>query len=333
MAETTARHRRWSAHLVATGPRRLRVGLLMLTSLLGVCSLGPWWTADPSAILDPRVAALLPPGSSRIVVERRDGSTLAAESVRREGDVVVALRDGAEERLEAGEVAAIHERSYWLGTDTLGRDVLARLLHGGRVSLAVGALALFVAVFVGVAVGMAAGLAGRTVDAVLMRLVDALLAVPMLFLLILLAALFRPSVMTLVAVLGFSSWMGVARLVRGQVLSLKSRDFVLGARAIGAGPLRIAVVHLLPNVTTPLAQDAALRLGDLILVEAALSFLGLGVQPPLASWGGMVAQGEELVMGGWWVSLFPGACIAATVVAAALIADGLGDLARAQRQA
>ncbi len=166
-----------------------------------------------------------------------------------------------------------------------------------------------------------------------MRLVDALLAVPMLFLLILLAALFRPSVVTLVVVLGFSSWMGVARLVRGQVLSLKSRDFVLGARAIGAGPLRIAFVHLLPNVVTPLAQDAALRLGDLILVEAALSFLGLGVQPPLASWGGMVAQGEELVMGGWWVSLFPGACIAATVVAAALIADGLGDLARAERRA
>jgi hypothetical protein len=99
------------------------------------------------------------------------------------------------------------------------------------------------------------------------------------------------------------------------VLSLKSRDFVLGARAVGSGPLRIAFIHLLPNVVAPLAQDAALRLGDLILVEAALSFLGLGVQPPLASWGGMVAQGEELVMGGWWVSLFPGACIAATVIA------------------
>jgi peptide/nickel transport system permease protein len=333
MAESTTRRPRWTAHLAATGPRRLRVGLLLLTSLLLVCSLGPRWGADPSTILDPRVAGLLPPGSSRIVVERRDGSTLAAESVRREGNVVVALRGGAEERLPAGDIVAIRATSYWLGTDTLGRDVLARLLHGGRVSLAVGGLALFVAVFIGVAVGMAAGLAGRTIDAVLMRLVDALLAVPMLFLLILLAALFRPSVFTLVAVLGFSSWMGVARLVRGQVLSLKSRDFVLGARAVGSGPLRIAFIHLLPNVAAPLAQDAALRLGDLILVEAALSFLGLGVQPPLASWGGMVAQGEELVMGGWWVSLFPGACIAATVIAAALIADGLGDLARAQRHA
>ena len=187
------------------------------------------------------------------------------------------------------------------------------------------------AVVVGTAVGMAAGLGGRGVDAVLMRLVDALLAIPMLFLLILLAALFRPSLVTLVGVLGLSSWMGVARLVRGQVLSLRQREFVLGARAIGAGRLRIAVIHLLPNVVTPLLQDAALRLGDLILVEAALSFLGLGVQPPLASWGGMVALGEELVMGGWWVSLFPGACVAATVIATALIADGLGDLARAER--
>ncbi len=125
----------------------------MLVSLLRVCSLGPWWAADPSAILDPRVAALLPPGAVRFVVEQRDGSPLAAESVRRDGDVVVAIRGGLVERLVAGDVVAVRETTYWLGTDTLGRDVLARLLHGGRVSLAVGALALFVAVFVGIAVG------------------------------------------------------------------------------------------------------------------------------------------------------------------------------------
>lgn len=316
----------------ASWPRRLRIGAAVLAAMVVACSIGPWLASDPTAIVDPAAASLLGPGQSRFVVERRDGSSLAAERVSRDGRHLVVVRRGREERLDAGEVATIREVRFWLGTDTLGRDVLARLLHGGRVSLAVGLLAMLVAVVAGLVVGMTAGLAGRTVDALLMRLVDALLAIPMLFLLILLAALFRPSLATLVGVLGFSSWMGVARLVRGQVLSLRQRDFVLGARSIGAGPLRIAVVHLLPNVATPLAQDAALRLGDLILVEAALSFLGLGVQPPLASWGGMVAQGEELVMGGWWVALFPGVCVAAAVISAALIADGLGDLARAERR-
>jgi len=168
------------------------------------------------------------------------------------------------------------------------------------------------------------------VDAVLMRLVDALLAVPMLFLLLFLAALFRPSLAILVLFLGFSSWMGVARLVRGQVLSLKERDFVLAARALGASPWRIAFRHLLPNALTPLAQDAALRLGDIILVEASLSFLGLGVQPPAASWGTMVAEGQEVLANAWWLTLLPTALVAATVIAAALAADGLQELARSE---
>jgi len=195
------------------------------------------------------------------------------------------------------------------------------------VSLGVGALALTLALLVGIGAGLLAGWTGGLPDAILMRLVDALLSVPMLFLLLLLAALFRPSLAILVIFLGFSSWMGVARLVRGQVLSLKERDFILAARALGAGPWRIAFRHLLPNSLTPIAQDGALRLGDLILVEASLSFLGLGVQPPAASWGTMVAEGQEVLANAWWLTMLPTALVAVTVIAAALAADGLQELA------
>jgi len=161
-----------------------------------------------------------------------------------------------------------------------------------------------------------------------MRLADVLLAFPALFLLLLVAATLRPSLAALVLVLGGLSWMGVARLVRGQVLSLKEREFVLAARGIGASPLRIAVTHLLPNTLTPLSQDAALRLGDLILAEASLSFLGFGVAPPWPSWGGMVAEGGEVLGTAWWLILAPGVAITLVVIAAALVADGLGELAR-----
>jgi peptide/nickel transport system permease protein len=262
------------------------------------------------------------------VVIRRDGTTLAGESLRRSGPDWVITRAGADVTVPGTDAATAGVRRFWLGTDTVGRDVLARLVSGARVSLGVGALALAVALVLGVGAGLLAGWAGGLVDAFLMRLVDALLAVPMLFLLLFLAALFRPSLAVLVLFLGFSSWMGVARLVRGQVLSLKERDFVLAARALGASPWRIAFRHLLPNALTPLAQDAALRLGDLILVEASLSFLGLGVQPPAASWGTMVAEGQEVLANAWWLTLLPTALVAATVISAALAADGLQELAR-----
>jgi len=195
-------------------------------------------------------------------------------------------------------------------------------------SLAVGALAVGVALLLGVAVGLAAGWWGGVVDSVLMRLVDSLLAIPMLFALLLLGALLRPSLLVLVLVLGGASWMGVARLVRGQVLTLKEREFVVAAQAMGASPLHIARVHLIPNAATPILQDAALRLGDLILVEASLSFLGFGVQPPTPSWGALVAEGQAVVAQAWWLSVLPGLAIAITVMAAALLADDLAGSAR-----
>jgi peptide/nickel transport system permease protein len=312
----------------ATGRRRLRAGAIALACLLAACAAGPWWARNPQLIVDPPVAALLPPGSQRYVVVLRDGSTLAADSAEATAQGWRLERKGIPERVPAERVARLTRVRFWLGTDRLGRDVLARLLTGGRVSLAVGFLSLAVALVLGIGAGLLAGWSGGVVDACLMRLVDGLLAVPMLFLLILLAALFRPSLASLIAVLGFSAWMGVARLVRGQVLTLKGRDFVVALRGIGAGPMRIAFVHLLPNLLTPVAQDAALRLGDLILAEATLSFLGLGVQAPHASWGAMIQQGGEHLISAWWLTFLPGIAIAVTVIATALLADGIADVTR-----
>jgi peptide/nickel transport system permease protein len=313
---------------VARWPQRLLAGGVLLAGLALVAVAGPWFAADPDAIVDARAAALLRPGATRVVVRLRDRTTFACDAARRTGDDWIVSSAGEDRRVPAADVAGVATRRFWLGTDTVGRDVLARLLNGARVSLGIGGLALLVALVLGVGAGLAAGWVGGVLDAVLMRLVDALLAVPMLFLLLFLAALFRPSLGVLVLILGFSSWMGVARLVRGQVLSLKERDFILAARAIGASGWRIAFVHLLPNSLTPIAQDGALRLGDLILVEAALSFLGLGAQPPTASWGTMVSEGQEVLANAWWLTLLPTALVAATVIAAALAADGLQELAR-----
>jgi peptide/nickel transport system permease protein len=312
----------------ASAPPRMRTGAALLLALALAAVVGPPLANDPNAIVDPRGAALLPPGARRVVLTLRDGSTLACESALPSGGAWAVVRKGAKATIPAAEVTRVTPRRFWLGTDTVGRDVLARLLSGARVSLAIGGLALAVALVVGVGAGLFSGLAGGLADAVLMRVVDALLAVPMLFLLLLLAAVFRPSLAALVAVLGLSSWMGVARLVRGQVLSLRERQFVLAERAIGAGPLRIAFLHLLPNAVAPIAQDGALRLGDLILVEASLSYLGLGVQAPTASWGNMVAEGQDVLANAWWLTFIPAALVALTVIGAALVADGLQETAR-----
>jgi peptide/nickel transport system permease protein len=311
-------------------PTSLWVAGGLLLALLLACGVGPLLVADPTEIVDPSAAALLPPGSVRWVVSLQDAPTMVAESAVRDGASWCVSRLGQTTTIPAGRVTGVSRRSYLLGTDTVGRDVLSRVLSGGRVSLGIGALGLVVALVLGVLVGLAAGLGGRLVDGVLMRLLDAALAVPMLFLLILLASVLRPSAATLAVVLGLSSWMGVARLLRGQVKSLKERDFILAARAIGASGTRIAFRHILPNAATPLSQDAALRLGDLILVEAAVSFLGLGVQPPTASWGNLIGEGQTVIAQAWWLTAIPAALIALTVIAAALAADAIQSLTRGE---
>jgi peptide/nickel transport system permease protein len=314
-------------------PGRLRAGVVLLGALAAVALCGPLLTRDPTTVLDPAAAALLPPGASRVLVTLADGSTIVGDAARREQGEWRVTRLGAERTIPTDRVAQVARHRFWLGSDSVGRDVLARLCAGGRVSLGVGTLALVVALLIGLATGLVSGWSGGVVDAVLMRVVDAALAVPTLFLLLFLAAILRPSLTALILVLGLSSWMGVARLMRGQVLSLKERDFILAARAIGASPGRIAAFHLLPNALTPIVQDAALRLGDLILVEASLSFLGLGVQPPTASWGSMVAEGQEMLASAWWLTALPSVLVALAVIGAGLVADGIQELSRREASA
>lgn len=213
---------------------------------------------------------------------------------------------------------------HWLGTDRDNRDVLSRVVNGARVSLAVAAGAVALSVTLGTLVGMLAGYAGGWVDTLLMRLVDAALAVPRLFLLLIMVAIMeRIPLGVLILVLGATGWFGTSRLVRAEVLRLRQLDFVHAAEALGASRRRIAVAHLLPNVAGPLAAATTLAVGDVILLEAGLSYLGLGVQPPMPSWGGMILEAQPYLITAPWTSLAPGLAIVITVLAVNLVGEAL----------
>lgn len=216
-------------------------------------------------------------------------------------------------------------REFWLGTDVQGRDLLARLLFGARLSLAVGLVSQTVASLIGVALGLVAGYYGRWVDGALMRLADVTLAFPSLLLLIAIAAAVNPSLPVVFVVIGLVGWAGMARLVRGEVLALRVREYVQAARALGASDARIVWRHLLPGVLAPVIVAATLGVGGAIMAEAALSFVGLGARPPTPSWGAMVADGRDLLRVAPWVSLMPGLAIGLTVLGVNLVGDGLRD--------
>jgi len=220
-----------------------------------------------------------------------------------------------------------------LGTDVYSRDVWSRLVYGARISLGIGALAMLVAVTLGAAVGAVAGYFRRWVDAALMRFVDVGLALPRIFVLLMVVALWEHvPLAVLVLVIGFTSWFGTSRLVRAEVLSLREREFVAAARALGAGPRRVVFRHVLPNAAAPIIVSAALGIGNVMLLEAGLSFLGLGVPSPAPSWGSMIFDGTEKMAVAPWTSVFPGLAIAVVVMALNGIADGLRDALDPRRE-
>jgi peptide/nickel transport system permease protein len=214
---------------------------------------------------------------------------------------------------------------YLMGTDKLGRDVLSRSIHAARVSLPIGLLSMAIAMVVGVGVGVLAGYYGGRLDNVLMRITDLFLSFPIFFLLITIAALFGPSIGTIILMLGFTSWASTARILRGQVLSIREMDYVDAARAIGVKDRRIIVRHILVNSLSVITVTATLMVAYAILIEGGLSYLGLGVQPPTPSWGNMMSDGRDVLRVAWWPSLLPGLFLMLVVIAFNLVGDGLRD--------
>lgn len=215
---------------------------------------------------------------------------------------------------------------FLLGTDDLGRDVLSRMIYGIRISLTVGLVAVGISVFIGTILGLISGYFGGKTDTLIMRLVDIMLCFPTFFLILLVIAFLEPNIYNVMIVIGLTSWPGLTRLVRAEVLSLREREFIQAARLLGLSHARIFFVHLLPNVISPIVVSATLGVGDAILTESGLSFLGLGVQPPMPSWGQMLTAGKEYIYIAWWLSLYPGLAILFTVLAFNLMGEGLRDI-------
>ncbi len=216
-------------------------------------------------------------------------------------------------------------RPHLLGTDELGRDTLTRLIYGGRVTIGIAFLTVALSLTLGTTVGLLAGYYGHWIDDILMRIVDMVLSIPAIFLFILMSILFRPNPITLAMIIASVGWGGVARLVRGEVLSVKQRDFIMATRSIGARDLRLIVRHLLPNVLPVLIVAASLGVGQIILIEAALDFLGLGIQPPTASWGNMLTNSESYFFHSVWLVIFPGVTIFITVLASNIFGNAVRD--------
>ena len=215
--------------------------------------------------------------------------------------------------------------THFFGTDDLGRDVCSRMIWGARISLAVGFVSVGISTLIGITLGALAGYYGKFVDIIIMRFVDIMLCIPGFFLILAVIAFLGPNIFNIMIIIGLTSWMGVARLVRAEFLSLKEREFVLGAKASGASDFRIIFIHILPNALSPVFISAVLGVAAAVLLESSLSFLGLGIQPPTPSWGNILTEGKSNIEIAWWLSVFPGLAILITVLGYNLLGEGLRD--------
>ncbi|MEM8963914.1 MAG: ABC transporter permease [Acidobacteriota bacterium] len=282
---------------------------------------------DPTTYSDPSISRNRPPLSQLVAVDLDDGRRLYTDQLRHDGDHVI-LEDVERQRSipldQLVEHDAITTQTFLLGTDRFGRDVLSRLLWGARVSLLIGLLVTLIALTVGLPIGTLAALGGPVVDGVLMRIVDVFLAFPWIFLIITLAAMIDGSgLAVLIVVLGGTSWMAISRVARAMIRELRDQAFVTATRGLGAGPIYLAVQHLIPHALPPILIQAALGAARVVLAEAALSFIGLGIQPPEPSWGNMINDGRTGLLSAWWVAGFPTLALIVTVLALSEIAETL----------
>lgn len=228
-------------------------------------------------------------------------------------------------KIDVHNVLSPPSSKHFFGTDELGRDVLSRVIWGSRASLKVGFIAVGIAITIGIIIGSVAGYYGGKVDSILMRFVDMMLAFPTFFLILAVIAIVEPSLTTIMIVIGITGWMDVSRLVRAEFLTLKEREFVSSAKAIGMNDCRVIWRHILPNALSPVFVSATFGIAGAILIESGLSFLGLGVQPPEPSWGNILTSGKDNITVAWWLSVFPGLAILITVLSYNLVGEGLRD--------